>query len=165
MIGNGDLKWQRMMISLAPKQWIRSFVGILALPFRPLYNNMSLPSLLLFLRDSLLNVQGYQSYSQFYSCTVISCYKSSGSILIFFSNYSWRVPDRTAIFSPLYAASFTSCGQACIDFVSGAKCPISLSANIADICIPSQIVGDSDPKIPLAFVARVTDEALLAETT
>ena len=28
-----------------------------------------------------------------------------------------------------------------------AKGPISLSANIADMCIPSQIICDSDPKI------------------
>ena len=34
---------------------IRSSVGILALPFRPLYNNMSLLSFLLFLRDSHFN--------------------------------------------------------------------------------------------------------------
>ena len=32
-----------------------------------------------------------------------------------------------------------------------AKGPISLSANIADMCIPLQIICDSDPKILDAF--------------
>ena len=38
------------------------------------------------------------------------------------------------------------------DFISTyAKGPISLSANIADMCVPSQIICDSDPKILDAF--------------
>ena len=51
-VSNGNLICHRMIISTAPNRGIRSSVGILALPFRPLYNNMSLLSLLRFLRDS-----------------------------------------------------------------------------------------------------------------
>ena len=40
-ISNGDLTCRRMMIPAAPNGGIRSSVGILALPFRPLYNNIS----------------------------------------------------------------------------------------------------------------------------
>ena len=51
-----------MMIPAVPNRGIRSLV--LALPFRPLYNNMSLLSRLRFLGISILNVQECQSCSQ-----------------------------------------------------------------------------------------------------
>ena len=51
-VSNGDLICHIMMIPAAPNQGIMSSVGILALPFRPLYNNMSLLSLLRSSRDS-----------------------------------------------------------------------------------------------------------------
>ena len=41
-ISNGDLKCRRMMIPAAPNRGIRSSVGMLALPVRPLFNNMSI---------------------------------------------------------------------------------------------------------------------------
>ena len=37
------------------------------------------------------------------------------------------------------------------EFVSEAKGPIRISANTADVCILSQIICDSDPKILDAF--------------
>ena len=57
---------------------IRSSVGILALLFRPLYNNMSLLSRLRFLRDS------HFKCSRMSAILPVPCYKSSGSILNFF---------------------------------------------------------------------------------
>ena len=51
-IGNGNLIYYRMRIPSAPYQRIRPTVGILAVPFRPLYHNMSLLYLLRFFRDS-----------------------------------------------------------------------------------------------------------------
>ena len=50
-VSNGDLICHRMVIPAAPNQRDKD-ICILALPFRPLYNNMSLLSLLRFLRDS-----------------------------------------------------------------------------------------------------------------
>ena len=51
---------------------IRSSVGTLALPLRPLYSNISLLSFLLFLRIPILTVQKCQSYSQFHNCNYLS---------------------------------------------------------------------------------------------
>ena len=51
---------------------IRSSVGTLALPLRPLYSNISLLSFLPFLRDSHLTVQECQSYSQFHNSNYLS---------------------------------------------------------------------------------------------
>ena len=51
-VSNGNLICHRMIISAAPNQGDKVICGILALHFRPLYNNMSLLSLLRFLRDS-----------------------------------------------------------------------------------------------------------------
>ena len=51
---------------------ISSSVGILALPLRPLYSNISLLSFLLFLRIPNLTVQECQSYSQFHICNFLS---------------------------------------------------------------------------------------------
>ena len=87
---------------------------------------------------------------------IVSCYKPSRSILNLFElilkAYTRGVPDRTAISrtgrtSLLYAAFVLPLVDKRKDFVSGSQGPISLSANIADICIPSQIICDSDPKI------------------
>ena len=85
---------------------------------------------------------------------IVSCYKPSRSILNFFElilkAYIRGIPEplysRTGRTSPLYATSFTSCGQV-KNSPQEAKGPISLSANIADKCIPSQIIDDSDSKI------------------
>ena len=54
-ISNGSLKCHRVLISTTPSLGIRSSVGTLALPLRPLYSNISLLSFVLFLRDSRLN--------------------------------------------------------------------------------------------------------------
>ena len=89
---------------------------------------------------------------------VVSCYKSGFSILnvleLILRAYDRKVPNRTAIFQDWAHQSFVCCllyfyGQAYIISSQGAKGPISLCSNtcIADICIPFQIVGDSDPKI------------------
>ena len=51
---------------------IRSSVGTLALPLRPLYSIISLLSFLHFLRDSHLIVQECQSYSKFHNCNYLS---------------------------------------------------------------------------------------------
>ena len=59
VLAAGGLKSQCVMISTAPNcgeggggVGIRSSVGMLAAPFRPLYKRISLLSLLLFMRDS-----------------------------------------------------------------------------------------------------------------
>ena len=54
-ISNGSLKCHIVLISTTPSFGERSSVGILALPLRPLYSNISLLSFLLFLRDSHFN--------------------------------------------------------------------------------------------------------------
>ena len=87
------------MIPAAPNQWEKV---ILALPFRPLYDNMSLLSLLHFLRGHTHSF-----------IVVISCYKSSGSILNFFElilkAYTRGAPNRTAIFQDWAHQSFVCC--------------------------------------------------------
>ena len=137
---------------------IRSSVGILALPFRPLYNNMSLLYPLRFLRDS------HFKYSRMPVMppvsVIVSCYKPSRSILNLFElilkTFTWGVPNRTTIFQDWAHQSFICCLfyllWTKVKILSQeTKGPISLSANIADMCIPSQIICDSDPKILDAF--------------
>ena len=57
-IGNGSLKCHRVLISTTPSLGIRSSVGTMALPLRPLYSNICLLFFLLFLRDSHFNCSG-----------------------------------------------------------------------------------------------------------
>ena len=54
-ISNGSLKCYRVLISTTPILGIRSSVGTLALPLKPLHSNMSLLSFLFFLRNSHFN--------------------------------------------------------------------------------------------------------------
>ena len=54
-ISNGSLKCHRVLISTMPSLAIRSSVGILALPLRPLYSKVNLLAFLHFLRDSHFN--------------------------------------------------------------------------------------------------------------
>ena len=91
---------------------------------------------------------------------VVSCYKPSCSILNFFElilkAYTRGVPNRTTIFQDWSHQSFICClfylFWTSVKISSQeAKGPIILSANIADMCIPSQIICDSDPKILDAF--------------
>ena len=91
---------------------------------------------------------------------IVSCYKPSRSILNFFElilkAYTQGVPNRTIIFQDWEHQSFLCClfyllwTRVKISSQE-AKGPISLSANIADMWIPSQIICDSDPKILDAF--------------
>ena len=91
---------------------------------------------------------------------IVSCYKPSRSILNFFElilkAYAWGVPNRTTIFQDWAHQSFICClfyllwTRVKISSQE-AKGPISLSANIAGMCIPSQIICDSDPNILDAF--------------
>ena len=88
---------------------------------------------------------------------IVSCYKPIRSILNFFEElilkaYTQGIPTRTAIFHDCAHQSFIYCLfyllWISIKIVSQeAKGPISFSANIADMCIPSQIICDGDPKI------------------
>ena len=87
---------------------------------------------------------------------IVSCYKPSRSILNFFElnlkAYTRGVPNRTSVFQDWAHQSFICCLfyllWTRIKISSQeAKGPISLSANIADMCIPLQIICDSDPKI------------------
>ena len=85
---------------------------------------------------------------------IVSCYKPSRSILNFFEltlkAYTRGIPNRTTIFQDWAHQSFI-CRLFYLLWTrvkissQEAKGPISLSANIADMCIPSQIICDSDP--------------------
>ena len=83
---------------------------------------------------------------------IVSCYKSSGSLLNFFElilkAYTRGVPNRTTIFQDWAHQSFICClfyllWTSVKISSQEAKGPISLSA----MCIPSQIICDSDTKI------------------
>ena len=82
----------------------------------------------------------------------VSCYKSSGSILNIFRRHLEGVPNKNTIFQD-WAQQCVVCCLLYLLWTSlptssqEAKGPISLSVNIADMCIPSQIIGDSDPKV------------------
>ena len=58
--------------------------------------------------------------------------------------------SRTGCTSPLYAASFTSCGQESRFRLRKPRVRLAL-VQILLTCIPSQIICDSDPKILDAF--------------
>ena len=125
---------------------IRSSVGILALPFRTLYNNMSLLSLLHFLRDS------HFKCSRMPIMLPVSKLKFPVTNLAtrfwIFSISFWRptpkgsqtepLYSRTGRTSPLYAASFTSCGQEWIFCLRKPRVWLAL-VQILLTCIPSQI--------------------------
>ena len=91
---------------------------------------------------------------------IVSCYKPSRSILNFFElilkAYTRGVPNRTTILQDWAHQSFICClfyllWTSVKISSQEAKGPISLSANIADMCIPSQIICNSNPKILDAF--------------
>ena len=99
---------------------IRSSVGTLASPFRTLYNiwvyclssvSWGLP---------ILNVQEYQSYSQFHSCSsLLEILRLDFEIFrVRLEAYDPRSPKQNRCIpglgglGPLYAARFTACGQA-----------------------------------------------------
>ena len=121
----------------------------LSLPFRPLYNNMSLLSILHFLRDSHFKslkkwridsrlILLYKNACHAPSFKVIaSCYKPSRSLLNFFKlilkAYTRGVPNRTTIFQDWAHQSFICCLfhllWTSVKILSQeAKGPISLSA-------------------------------------
>ena len=119
---------------------IRSSVGILALPFRPLYNNMNLLYLLRFLRDSHFKCSRMPVMLPV--SVIVSCYKPSLSILNLFElilkTFTRGVPNRTTIFQDWAHQSFICClfyllwTRVKISSQE-TKGPISLSANIADV--------------------------------
>ena len=119
---------------------IRSSVGILALPFRPLYNNISLLYLLRFLRDSHFKCS--RMPVMLLVSVIVSCYKPSHSILNLFElilkTFTRGVPNRTTIFQDWAHQSFICClfyllwTRVKISSQE-TKGPISLSANIADV--------------------------------
>ena len=90
---------------------------------------------------------------------IVSCYKSSRSILNFFElilkAYTRWVPNRTTIFQDGAHQSFICCFYLLWTRVKissqEAKGPTNLSAYIADMCIPSQTICDNDSKILDAF--------------
>ena len=91
---------------------------------------------------------------------IVSCYKPSRSILNFFElilkAYTRGVTNKTTIFQDWARQSFICClfyllWTGVKISSQEAKGPFSLSANIADMCISSQIICDSDPKILDAF--------------
>ena len=132
---------------------VRSSVGMLAAPFRPLNKSISLLSLVLFLRDSHL-FQHSSPTSSFKE--VIPRYKSSCPILNFFSfflkDHSLGVPDTTTIFQDRANKSFICC----FFYIYGAliksssqedKCSISLCTHVANMSIPSQVMCDGPVKV------------------
>ena len=91
---------------------------------------------------------------------IVSCYKPSRSILNFFElilkAYIRGVPNRTTIFQNWTHQSFMCClfyllWTSIKNLSQETKGPISLSANIADMCIPSQIICDSDTNLRDSF--------------
>ena len=85
---------------------------------------------------------------------IVSCYKPNRSIFNFFElipkAYTRGVSNRTAMFQDWEHQSVICClfyllWTSVKISSQEAKCPISLSANIADMCIPAQIICDSGP--------------------
>ena len=129
---------------------MRSSVGNLALPFRPLYNNMSLLSFLLFLRV----VQECQSYSQFHKHNFLSqtLPLDFEPFPILFEAYQDGVPDRASILQDWTHHTFISCflhilGAGEKSLPQETKCSIGFSANIADMRIPFQIICNCYTKV------------------
>ena len=96
---------------------------------------------------------------------IVSCYKPSCSILNFFElilkAYTRGVPNRTTIFQDWTHQSF----RCCLFYLlwtrvkilsQEANGPISLSANIADMSIPSQIIVIVTPRyLMLSTFSRI----------
>ena len=121
-------------------------MGILALPFRPLYNKMSPLSLLLFLSDSYFNCPRMpdSSHSPSFIDNVLSqtSLREFEPFPIHLEVYQYkgpRVPNGTGRTNPLIAASFTSWGAGEKSSPQESKGSVGFSANIADMRIPSQI--------------------------
>ena len=115
---------------------------------------MSLLSLLRFLRDSHFKCSRMPVMLPV--SVIVSCYKPSRSILNFFElilkAYTRGVLNRTIVFQDCAHQSFICCLfyllWTSVKILSQeAKGPIRLSANIADMCIPSLFICDSVPKI------------------
>ena len=138
---------------------IRSSVGILALPLRPLYSSISLLSFLLFLRDSHFNCPRMQSYFQFHNCKFLSWIW-----LLAFARFlilpedlhrgggggeGGRVPNRIVILQDWAHQSFISCffyflGQ---EYKFRLRNPV----NIAYMCISFQVICNCYSKVFDAF--------------
>ena len=101
-----------MTISTTLVFGIRSSVCILALPFRPLYSNISRSSVLLERFPSeLFKNATHTSFLE--GILVIPSYKSSGTILylpqFLLEAFSMRIPNRTSISQDWAHQSFISC--------------------------------------------------------
>ena len=139
---------------------IRSSVGTLALPLSPLYSNISLLSFLLFLRDSHLIVQECQSYSQFHNCNFLSqiWQRAFAHFLILPGELHLGAPKpnchNPGLGAPiLYKLPLLPPGGKNMSFSSGIQGnrSVSLSADIAYMCIPSQITCNCYSKVFNAF--------------
>ena len=126
---------------------IRSSVGMLAAPFRPLYKRISLLSLLRFLRDSHFSFFFFQYSSHTPSFkVVIASNKHSSPILNFFDfllkNHALGIPSTAPIFqngankSPIYCFFYILWTLMKISSQK-TKSSICLSTHVADMCIPS----------------------------
>ena len=118
---------------------IRSSVGILAFPFRPLYSSTSLLSFLLFLQDSHFNCPRMPVVLPFHNCNYLLHFCS---FLILPEELH---PNQTSILHDRAHQSFISCffyllGTRIQVSPQESKGPVSLSANIAYMCFPSQII-------------------------
>ena len=129
---------------------IKSFVGMLAALFRPLYKRISLLSLLLFLRDSHFFFVQYFSHSSSFKA-VIASYKASSPIQslsdLSLKNDALGIPNTAAIFQNGVNTSPTCCLlyilKTLIKITSQeTKCFICLSTHVADMCLPSQVMCD-----------------------
>ena len=147
---SGGLKSQWVMISTAPNWGIRSSVWMLATPFRPLYNRISLLYLLLFLRDSHFSFFSSIPVTHSFKA-VIASNKPSSHILNFFDfllkNHALGIPNTATIFqngankSPICCRFYIP--RTLIKISSQeTKSSICLSTHVADMCIPSQVTCD-----------------------
>ena len=110
--GRGDLKGQGMLISATPSFGNTVICRYPALPFRPLYNNMSLLSFLLFLRDSHFNCPRNASHTPSF-IYIISGHKPNRTLsnlfLFFLKHISMRVPNRASITQDWTHHTFIGC--------------------------------------------------------
>ena len=137
-----------MLILATPILGVSSSVGILALPFRPLYNNMGLLSFLLFLRESHFNCPRMPVILP------VSYHKPCRSILNLFQFFLKliRMGDRAPILQYWTHHTFISCflhilGAGEKSSPQETKCSIGLSANIADMRIPFRIICNCYTKV------------------
>ena len=138
---------------------IRSSVGTLALPLRHLYSNICLLSFLLFFRVPISTVQKCQSYSQFHNCNYLSriWLRAFARFLILPEELYLGGPKpnchNPGLGAPiLYKLLLLPPGGKNISCkIQKSKGCVSISADIAYMCIPSQITCNCYSKVCNAF--------------